>query len=71
MSTALDLFVAQTSVLAQKLGLKDVVIAVRDPKTAECRVVASPGALTGLRDPVAAKFGFADDGEDITGWPSQ
>jgi hypothetical protein len=54
--TAVEQFIVQATQLALKLGIKRLVIAVRDPQTREARVVASPGAMEDLTPIVAEKF---------------
>lgn len=62
-----DQFLAVCAQAAQKLGLKVVVVAVRDPADGAARIVEAPvGALADLRDAFAIKLGFSDESE--TGW---
>jgi hypothetical protein len=64
-------FIAQCSNLAQRLGLKFVVVGVRNAD-GTATVVASPGAVEDLREPVAAKFSLSlagtDEADAETGW---
>lgn len=69
MPSRLDQFFAAVGNAAQRLGLQHLVIAARDSATGEFRLVASPGAMEGLRTPIAEKFGFAEN-EAETSWPA-
>ena len=68
-SPAVARFVTEASQLAQRLGLKSLVIMVRDPTTGEGLLYASPGGKEDLRSTAADKFGLSDS-EAETGWPS-
>jgi hypothetical protein len=63
----LDTFIAQCSRIAQQQGIKEVIIAGRDPGTEETRLVASPGARDSLREAIAQEMQFEDGG--MVGWP--
>jgi hypothetical protein len=72
--TQLEQFIAGCNKLAVQFGLKDVLIAARDPRTNEVRAVSSPKVTEGLSKAIQDKLGIkpdafagADDSE--TSWP--
>lgn len=67
-SPRLQTFIAQCAQLAQRMGIADMVLAVRDPATGETDVVTTKTGKTSLRDAIATKFEFGDDSAE-TGWP--
>jgi hypothetical protein len=66
--TALEQFFAQIGAVAQRHGIKSLVIAARDPGTGEAKVMKSPNGLVDLREPAAKAFGFAEPDDAETGW---
>jgi len=68
-------FLGQVAALAQRYGVKTIVIALRDPQSGDATVQTSPGALDDLRPILVEKLGVsnlggADDADAMTGWPS-
>lgn len=61
-----DVYIAQCSALAQKMGIAVVVIVAKDPATEAVRIAATKGAMDAVRGPVADKFGLIDGGD--TAW---
>ena len=66
----MDAFISQVSALAQRMGIKSLVIGVRDPRTNEVKVVTTAGAVEDLKNAVGAKFGLTDPAhaETEVGW---
>lgn len=62
----LNQLVQQISVLAQRLGVKDLVVVGIDPQTGHKSVFGAPETISAVRDVVAEKFGLSDAGE--TAW---
>jgi len=62
-------FAVQCSNAAQRLGIKTVVIAARDPVTNQTDVIASPGAMEDLRPVLGEKLGLNGPDESETAWP--
>lgn len=64
----LDVLVAQIAALAQKMGVLEVIIIGRDPRTRGVKLYGDPklNAEQDFRDVVSAKFGLFDSGE--TSW---
>lgn len=62
----IEQFTTQASQLAVRLGIRFIVIAVRDETTKVPVIVASPGAMDNLREHLAEKLGLPIPGE--TGW---
>lgn len=56
MPTPAQQFIAQAAALAQRLGVKMVVISCRDPQTNAPLVVASPGAMDDLYETLSEKL---------------
>lgn len=52
--------------LAQRIGLAEVVVVVRDPVTKLPHFIASGESMTTLRSAIGDKLGFADPPD--TGW---
>jgi hypothetical protein len=66
---ASEKFGSEIGILAQKHGVKSVIIVVRDPNTNKATLFASPGAKEDLRGFVAEKMGFSDGSDESeTGW---
>jgi len=67
----LDALVAQIAALAPKMGVVEVIIIGRDPRTRGVKLYGDPKLNSDpeIREVVAAKFGLFDSGE--TGWPSE
>lgn len=58
--TAIDSFIDECSKLSARHGIKLIVIAAVDPATQAPHVVASPGAMDGLRSILAEKLRLVD-----------
>lgn len=68
--TAAEQFAQQCSLLAVRLGIRSLAIAIRDPTTNALQVIASPAAMQDLRPIVAQKFNLVEpgSGEAETEW---
>ena len=62
-------FAVQCSNAAQRLGIKYIVIAARDPNTKQPDVIASPGGMDNLREVLGEKLGLNGPDESETAWP--
>jgi hypothetical protein len=64
-----DKFIQQISVLAQQMGIQNLVIAIEDPSNGVQKVVASKDGVDALRVAVGTKFQFSD-GLGEAEWPA-
>jgi len=66
----IDQFLAQVSALAQRSGIRSMVIGVRDPQSGATKVLTTAGAVEDLKEAVAQKFGLSDPAHAETeiGW---
>jgi len=65
----MDKFQQEIGVLAQKYGIKSMVVVVRDPVTKKATLFASQGAKEDLKELIAEKLGFSDGSDESeTGW---
>ena len=66
----MDQFLAAVSQLAQRSGIRSMVIGCRDPQSGSVKVLTTAGAVEDLKEAVAQKFGLSDPAhaETEVGW---
>jgi hypothetical protein len=73
MPTPYEQFVQTVGGLAQKLGIAELLIISRDPRTRVVSYMGSPGSLRTLRPDIAEKLQLVDSSTEVeamTGWES-